>query len=187
MTEAYPLAWPVNKPRTKRPQSSRFQVSFAKSRDGLLNELELMGARHVVISTNVALRRDGLPYANQAEPNDRGVAVYFLWKGKQHCFACDRWDKVRYNLRAIEHTIAALRGIERWGTGDMVDAAFTGFLAIEAPRSWRNVLQVNGFALADAEDAYKKLAKKSHPDRGGSDDAMAELNWAIQRAREEIG
>jgi hypothetical protein len=46
------------------------------------------------------------------------------------CFACDRWDSVADNVQAIRKTIEALRGIERWGTGDMVQRAFAGFVAL---------------------------------------------------------
>lgn len=75
--EAYPLHWPAGWPRTSAPQRSRFDGGFAKIRDELFAEIERLGGRYIVLSTNVALRRDGLPYANQAEPPDSGVAVYF--------------------------------------------------------------------------------------------------------------
>lgn len=46
------------------------------------------------------------------------------------CFACEKWQDVYGNIYAIGKTIEALRGIERWGTGDMVEQAFTGFVAL---------------------------------------------------------
>jgi hypothetical protein len=46
-------------------------------RVALLNEIKLLGGRLPVISTNVRLRRDGLPYANDHVPDDKGAAVYF--------------------------------------------------------------------------------------------------------------
>lgn len=94
----------------------------------------LPGAKNAVVSTNVALRRDGLPLASAKRVDDPGVAVYFLYKGKQTCFACDRWDKVEDNIYAVAKTIDAMRGIARWGTGDMLDAAFNGFTALPPPK-----------------------------------------------------
>src|SRR5262245_44424311 len=133
-TTRYPLYWPDGRLRTPRRSRSEFKVySFAVVRDQLLNELKLMNARDVILSTNLMLRNDGLPLANQRQPADPGVAIYFTYKGKAVAFACDRWDKIEDNVQAIRHTINALRGIARWGTGDMVDAAFTGFLALPAP------------------------------------------------------
>ena len=194
MTEAFPLHWPPGRQRVKRNERSRFNVSFAKARDELFRELRLMGARLPVLSTNVPLRRDGLPYANQPEPKDTGVAVYFTWKDRQMAFSCDRWDRVRDNIQAIRHTIAALRGLDRWGTGDMVEAAFTGFEALPPPgaRPWREILGVNAyaydgpFALKKAEERYKELARDRHPDHGGTVEQMAELNSAIEAARKEL-
>lgn len=132
-TDAHPLRWPDGRPRTRAPQRSRFEVSFAAARDGLLDEIGRLGGSAVVVSTNVPLRRDGLPYAGGGEPADRGVAVYFAVRGRALCFACDRWDRVRDNLQAIRRTVEALRGIERWGTGAMVKQAFDGFRALPAP------------------------------------------------------
>jgi hypothetical protein len=188
MQEAYPLSWPPHRPRTSYRQQSRFKVqSFARVRDELLNELKLLGAKGLVLSSNLKLRQDGLPMANQAQPKDTGVAVYFTYKGKQVCFACDRWRRIEDNMQAVNHTINALRGIARWGTGDMVDAAFSGFKAlpneatVTAP-PWHLTLGVPSTADADAvRDAYRGLALKYHPDRnpeGG--EKMQQINAAYE-------
>jgi len=185
MTEAYPLQWPVGRPRTKRPERSRFNVSFADARDSLFNELRLMGARLPVLSTNISLRRDGLPYANQPEPEDRGIAVYFEWKGRQMAFGCDRWDRTRDNVQAVRHTIAALRGLDRWGTGDMVESAFTGFEALPPPEQWWNVLECAPDSPAEAvHSAFKEKALSTHPDRGGSTEAFQRVQRAYAQSKE---
>ena len=176
--EAFPLAWPSGKPRTKNPQRSRFDVNFSYARDHLMKEIGLLGGRLPVLSSNIPLKRDGLPYAGQKEPDDRGIAVYFTHKGQQFCFACDRWDKTADNIQAIRHTIAALRGIERWGTGDMVQQAFTGFVALPSNSPW-DVLGLKPDATsADIESAYRDKAKRWHPDAGGTHEQMAKLNAA---------
>ena len=183
MSQAYPLHWPVGWPRTKRPRSSAFRVTFAEAREDLQKELALMGARYLVISTNHTLRRDGLPYANQPTPDDCGVAVYFEWNGKQMSFACDKWDTVRANLRAIGKTVENLRGIERWGASDMMERAFSAFEALPAPKSCWDELEI----APDSDrqtiiSAYRYKAKRTHPDHGGSELAMAALNAAKEQA-----
>jgi hypothetical protein len=68
-----------------------------------------MGGSGVILSTNIALRNDGLPYANSREPNDPGVAVYFRYGKREMCFACDAYTTVRENAYAIAKSIEALR------------------------------------------------------------------------------
>lgn len=44
-----------------------------------------------------------------------------------------------------------------------------------------------GADLEIAEAAYRALARRHHPDRGGNPDVMRRLNWAIQEIREGRG
>lgn len=185
--EAYPLQWPQGRPRTANRERPKFSVnSFTAARDGLFNELKLLKASSTVLSTNVELRRDGLPYAGRAQPVDPGVAVYFVRNGRQVCFACDRWIKVEHNMRAIADAIECIRMIERRGTGEMTDAAFEGFKALPAATSdpwakepWFRVLGVPQFAnTEDVIAAYRKKMLDHHPDRGGN----PEVYHAIDRA-----
>ena len=129
-------------------------------------ELQRLGARNAVISTNVELRQDGLPYSNRRRPDDPGVAVYFMYEGRQQCIPCDRWLSVEENLRAVWKSIEALRSLERWGAKSFVDAAFTGFAALPAPgsaRAWWDVLGVSQHATVDEINAaWREKARQSH-------------------------
>jgi len=78
--EAYPLHWPHGWKRRNRRERAKFSTSFANARDGLIDELRLMGAKNIVLSTNIELRRDGLPYAKAKQPEDPGIAIYFQHK-----------------------------------------------------------------------------------------------------------
>lgn len=61
-------------------------------------------------------------------------------------------------------------------------------LAAPAPLPrWCRVLGLTLAATrAEAERAYRTLAKKAHPDLGGSTEAMQELNVAIAEARRSL-
>lgn len=191
--EAYPLCWPAARKRTDswHREDARFEVSFARARDNIVREVALLAGKRpdprIVISTNIALRRDGLPLAGQRQPDDTGVAVYFVYKKRQMSFACDRWKKIEHNMQAIAKTIEALRGIARWGTGDMLEAAFTGFAALPPPgeaRGWREVLGVGANAgRAEAESAYRELRGRHHPDRGGNADQFRAVQAAWEQAQ----
>lgn len=186
-TEAFPLTWPPGRPRSRRPQRSRFRNTPGRSISSVRDEVSRLGGRQLVISSNLQLRRDGLPYATTSQPADRGVAVYFQYKGKPMCFACDRWDRVEDNMWAIACTIDALRGIERWGSGEMIQQAFTGFVALPAPEQpWQALGVPREASREEIEGAHRRLAMKHHPDRGGDDAEMARINAARDAMLESL-
>lgn len=89
-------------------------------------------------------------------------------------------------MQAVRKTIEALRGIARWGTGDMMEAAFTGFEALPAPTSWRKTLGVESGASAEEVRAqYMRLRSEHH--RNNNIDAFHEVEGAYDQARRELG
>lgn len=186
--QAFPLTWPVGRPRSRSTEPSNFRVTLGAAIYNVKEEVRKLGGREMVISSNLPLRQDGLPYANARQPDDRGVAVYFKYKGKPMCFACDRWRNVEENMHAISKTIDALRGIGRWGTGDMIEQAFTGFAALPAPEQpWQALgLTTSTPTREQVEEAYRRLAMKHHPDRGGNPAEMARINSARDRLLESL-
>jgi hypothetical protein len=191
--QAYPLQWPVGWKRSAtnlRATNGSWKGSVDKYRRELLDELRRLNASDVIISTNIPLRKDGMFYADWRMPADPGVAVYFKRKGKPVCFACDKYSRIEWNVHAIGLTIQAMRQIERCGASDMMDRAFTGFAALPetTERPWRVVFDFEGTpSLPRVEQRFRELAILRHPDRGGSEAAMAELNRARDQARAELG
>lgn len=191
--EAFPLTWPAGVRRSSIRQIAPFTQTVSSSQEGLMRELRLMGARNIVISSDVGPRKaDGSFYARaKMNPDDPGVAVYFDRKGQRMCFACDKWRGVHNNIHAIAKTVEALRGIERWGSAEMLDAAFTGFAALPSNaggRSWWNILGVEMDASGtEVTSAYNRLVRRFGPDMPEEDHAkMVEINiardeWRAQR------
>jgi hypothetical protein len=185
MIEAFPLCWPDRRPRTEsaKRQRSRFKTGFTAAVRNILAELRRLGASNVVVSSNIPTGRGGLPLASAKRVDDIGVAVYFTLKGKERCFVCDRWDEVGDNILAIAKTIGAIRGTERWGTGDMVEAAFAGFDLLPSPDDWRSELG-HPTTWEEAEATYRQRSRTAHPDvPGGSHETMTRLNRAREAAR----
>lgn len=196
--EAFPLQWPDGWPRTpdwKRESDNRFGgkvygLQPGRVRDQLVEELGRLGAKNVVISTNIALRQDGLPYANQRAVADPGVAVYFTLKGGPLAMARDRFKTVVGNMRSLTLAIEAMRQLERHGGSTMMERAFQGFAAIAAPdwkKPWREVFGVKPDWSGDITALYREKARNRHPDAGGSDTLMAELNVAYAEAKLDLG
>lgn len=188
---AHPLTWPVGWPRTKQRQQSRFRgVTMATATREVFDELGRMGVGdyNVIISTNVAVRRDGLPYSNQRRPDDPGVAVYFRLKNKPHVLACDRWHLPEENLWAIAKHIDALRGQARWGVGTL-EQAFTGYAALPAPpddAQWWRVLGLEETASNEAiKSRYRELVLRHRPDlhEGPPDPVWTGIQAAYEKAR----
>lgn len=194
MTQAYPLQWPDGWTRTpahKREDGrSRFRrrdgssTTIASTRTELADELQRLGVCNVVLSTNVELRLDGLPYSNRRAPDDPGIAVYFTLDGESMVMAQDAFDRVPDNIRSLTLAIHGMRQMRRHGGGTMLKRAFSGFTALPPPsadfaepaahnRAWFDVLGVQ----PDAPDqvvkvAYRELCK------GADEDQLYELNAA---------
>lgn len=189
--DAFPLSWPTGWKRTEERKRSAFRTTFGKGRDDLFRNLKLMGVNdwNVILSTNIPLRRDGLPYSGQANPDDPGVAIYFKHKDKQMVFACDTYFNVTDNIWAVCKTIEAIRGIQRWGASDMMERAFTGFTALPPPKGnqWWEILGVpRGSGILSVKAAYRALAIKFHPDSGGDPSEMVKINQAFEQAEKEL-
>ncbi|MDO8706038.1 MAG: hypothetical protein Q7J84_13935 [Sulfuricaulis sp.] len=221
MIDAYPLSWPVGWPRTLPSQrrSAKFskgerqrpstptgsswmryrQVSVADGIQRVLAELAKLKISRddLIVSSNLRLRLDGLPRSDQREPEDPGAAVYWQdQKGRKQVMAIDQYDRVADNLAAIAATLEAMRAIERHGGAQILERAFTGFVALPAPdhqRTWREVLVIPSLPGNEAqareavETAYRRLRSLHHPDKGGDAAAFSAVQAAYDQAIVELG
>lgn len=184
----YPLAWPAGQPRrTTSARQSNFKVTHERALSDLAIEIDRLGGRYAVLSTNVELRLDGTMKRDRGEPRDPGVAVYFELKGTQKVFACDTFMTVTSNIRAISLTINALRSIDRFGATGLLERALTAFDALPAPTSHWSVLGLQkGSSPDEIAAAFRSLAKAMHSDvNGGSDEPMKALLAAREAALNE--
>lgn len=124
----YPLSWPINQPRTNSQEraQARFRTqgrtggygqwspnrkhTISEGARELEQEIRRLGGNEMIISSNLRVKANGLPYSGQRQPDDPGVAVYFKWHDRDLVFACDKWTSIEDNLWAIVKHIEALRG-----------------------------------------------------------------------------
>lgn len=207
----FPLSWPagwrrstskkdgkfgIKKPRQfgERTYMQKTDLSLADGVKRVLAELKAMGVRDgdCIISTNVELRNDGLPYSGRKAPADPGAAVYWKIKSSDsshRVMAIDLYGTVADNLAAIAATLSAMRAIERHGGAMILERAFMGFTALPAPNSWRAVMEFTPeqpVTIKDVRERFRTLAQRRHPDVGGSEAKMKELNWAMAEAEREL-
>lgn len=196
----HPLAWPAGKPRTSwsNRRKGKFTaggspITTAEAIKRALTEVARLGGIYGLISSNVEVRLDGLPRSGRPEPADPGVCLYFQVDGVPYAMACDVYDKVAQNLAAIAAHIDATRAITRHGVASAAETlqAFVALPSNAPPRSrpWWEVLGMDRRVATRpaVESFYRDLARKAHPDAGGSDAAMAELNAARDAALKEMG
>ncbi len=191
-----PLAWPEDWPKTpalERQASKAHFVghrvrgrmtpwSFSAARDALVIELDHLGAESAMLSANTDIGPDGLPLPSPAPGDESGVAVYFDLHRMRIVLACDSYGRAEDNIQSIVRTLDSLRQLERQAGRMVLERALAGFQAIRSPKTCWSVLGVGaGATLGDIKRAYHSKAREAHPDNGGSDAAMIELN----RARDE--
>jgi hypothetical protein len=165
-------------------------VTFEIARIWLVNALDRLGARDVVLTYDD-------PSAWRAP--SVGVAVYFTVIGKDYVIAQDMFESVAANTRSVGIVVEAMVTIRRHGGGAMMAKAFDGFTALPPPsssppaqkrsRHWRVVLDLDDVWIdrETVEAAFRARAKECHPDAGGTNEMMTELNAARAQALREIG
>lgn len=193
MSSAYPLSWPHGIPRTEpgRRAASQFKTSLEPALKNVTNSLRRFGeatgksVSNIVISSNYTL--------GQRNPADPGIAVWFMWDGRERCIAVDRYPRIEHNLQAVHHVLEARVTEARHGGLRIVQQTFTGFVALPAPESFGGqtcweILGIQPNApRATIEEAWKEKARTLHPDRaGGSEAGMATLNAAKEAALSSI-
>lgn len=208
MIPAFPLQWPAGIKRT--PPRERVDANFKRERKRLtmaqairrlMEQVDLytrpgrnwrIPPDSVVVNSDLRVRKDdGMPYANARTPEDPGVAIYFQFDGQPRCIPCDKFVRMADNIAGVASALGAIRQIERHANDGLISAVFTGFAALPETvgEHWRQVLQlteVENVTVDLARSAHKRLSLKNHPDRGGSDDAMARINKARDEAMTDL-
>lgn len=208
----YPLTWPANFPRTANRKTDNFAK---KSANGGMQPLTVLQAFNrvvaeaaaftlhnrvwrinpgeMIVSSNLRVRRsDHMPESTQKAPLDPGVAVYFELDKQPYCLPCDKWDSVAGNLAAVAAHLNAIRGIERWGVGDL-RTQFAGFQALPDPDRiiWRDVFGYDKHApppsAQELANQFKLLRSKQHPDKGGNAQEFDRVMKAYELACKELG
>ena len=130
---------------------------------------------------------------------EAGVAVYFALNGTEHCIPCDKWSTIGDNTHAINKTVHALRGLERWGAREMTETAMRGFSALPPPRPRKKKAsapkqpRIEEHRYFDAclsnpevRARYKALAKTMHPDIGGDKHSFTQMSKQYKEALERV-
>lgn len=189
--DRYPLLWPPEKPRTMpRDRLARRwdHCTLQSARSDLDAECKLARIHDYAVSLGVE--------PGTRAVRDCGVVMWFMQPDGRggwamSCHASDRFREPAQNLKAVAMTIQRLRQVADYGVYTveqaMRGAAYDALPPPKAPpRPWWEILSVTPTSPRFVVDAaFRALAQRMHPDKGGSADAMAALNEAYERAKAE--
>jgi len=187
------LDWPAAFERTALPEREstyRFEVGRGQTIDELQREMRRLGVDDWRLSTALdhQSQNPNRPYANQPAPDDPGAVLRWTMDGDQFAVACDHYDAVRDNLRAIRLYVEEKRKMEQrpvtTGASEFANARLpSGDDPEPAGPPAHEVLGV----VPDAPDSVVEAAareriKEAHPDQGGT---AADLK-RVREARDEL-
>lgn len=119
-------------------------------------------------------------------PDELTVTLSYTKDGVDVELTIDKWPRAVDNLRALYLTVESLRLNEYRGIADAVRRAYAQLPAPKVERDAYEVLGVHPRASIELiEDVYKTLARRKHPDAGGTREQWDELQAAIERIRKE--
>lgn len=204
----YPLRWPAWLGASVRTERTRSQTSMRTSFRDIIRLVQELGGVELRVTTNCTDEE-----WDKRSPRPNGAPAVAAWfrnprSGKVFCVACDRWEDLTGNMRAI------VRVLEAWVEIGKVTSQAVFNLVVNTfaepgtgwgqnrnkpepepkpepkpqpqtgPRMWYVVLGVSPSATPDdVDEAYRKLARKHHPDRGGDEATMKEINNAYDAYR----
>ena len=189
MTLSYtsPLNWPGARALNFSPRQSRFSGhNLSDCLSEIISELSRFGAESAELSADWSLGVSGKPLVDLRRGGP--VVLRYYRDGQDFEIPICEYDSLLDNLWALAKVIEALRTMERHGGDAVTRMAESGFAALPAPdREWWDVLGVkpdDDPIIVHAH--YKVMAKATHPDVGGSEEAMAELNSAYDKFKESL-
>lgn len=111
--------------------------------------------------------------------DEAAVTVRYTRGEREIVLTMSTQDSPAANLRALYLCLDAMRLLDVRGLGETARSAY---LQLEPPKSQRDPFEVLGLrpnaSREQIEAMFRLLAQTAHPDRGGSNEAMAELNAA---------
>ena len=189
------LDWPAGFERTdpiRQTSNNRFEISLSDAFRELETELDRLGVGDnsddktgFRYSFDAPQRKtDQRPYA-RASPDDPGFVLRWTMDGHDYAVACDRYSRLRDNVRTVGLYIREKRRMEQrpveTGESEFANArlppgdedADTVVVGREPPHE---VLDLHPDADAEAINrAFRQKAQTAHPDHGGSEEAFRRI------------
>lgn len=165
---------------------AEYQIRSDVTWDRTIHDLRVMFEKWDILEWKV--ERAAYVATSYKARGDRWARIDYVKDGVPVSLPMDDHDSPRLNLRVLYLTLEDMRMIERRGGGAVAQAAYVQLQAggAAAERDPYEVLGLRRDATPEVVQAsYKALAKKAHPDIGGDEAQMEELNHARERIEAE--
>lgn len=188
-------------PAAEREPNNNFQATIGQTTKEIEAEMDRLGAdewRATTGSGGAYTKSNGLPKHN-ANPDDPGFVLQWSKDGEQFAVGCDRYSRLRDNLREVYLWVRETRkrgqrpvvtGESEFAAARLPPADEDAIAAPPAPaepeleEEPHEVLGVAPDAPAPVvKGAYRELVKEAHADQGDRDDLSVQ---EIQTAREAM-
>lgn len=193
----WPAAWDRTPPR-ERSGGSKFNATLGQTTKELVGELERMDVDDWRVSFGNRHRKsNGMP-RHSANPDDPGFVLRWTKDGSQYAVACDEYDSLDANVRAIYLWVneTRMRGQRPVQTGEDEFAAARlpsgdGEGTVVAGGEITPVHEILGVPRDASRDeikaAYRDRLKDVHPDHdNGSQEAFKRVKDAYEAMLNQI-
>lgn len=187
----WPAAFGERTPARDREKNRSYEVTLSKAFSDLESELDKLGVDDFRYSFDAQQRqRDGRPYA-RASPDDPAFVLRWTKQGEQYAVACDRYSRLRDNVRTVGLYVREKRMMEkrdvRTGETEFSNLRLpSGEEAVAAEAPPHVVLGVEADAGPQrVRDAFRDLAKETHADAGGSTEEFIRIKEAKEAMLDE--
>lgn len=197
----YPLAWPQGRARTPagHRRAGCYAVHAYEVAAGTLErEIErwssLRRETRITEWQLTASHAGRRSTTSKGKADDPGASLWFVLGGQAitagrnlMVMACDKFDALPQNVRALELTMSRLRLVDDIGAYSLVQAV-EGARALPAPErviDWRATFGLVGqspWSIEVVDQIYRGLAREA----GEGNPRLVDLNLAIEAARREL-
>lgn len=191
------LEWPTGFERTPTDGQTRnrnFDVSLSQAFDDLEAELSRLEVDSFRYSFDANQRKsDQRPYS-RANPDSPAFVLRWSMSGEQYAVACDRFSRLRDNVRTVGLYVREKRKMEQrpvvTGESEFANARLppADDEPITADVPPHKILDVDPNASAsEVRCAFREQVKDAHPDNGGSAAEFQRLTDAKEALTTEDG
>lgn len=179
--EWWPEGYDRTDPEDRGPYPGDLSLGHREAFESIEEELAAWGAvlDRVEFAATSYARNSNIPHKS-ADVADPGVAVYFRREAEHadrgYALACDRWESLRENARAISLYVRRKRLAERCEVSTAEEEFSTAALpspeeeALVAEKPPHKILGCSPApTVEEIRESFRQRVKEVHPDNGGTD------------------